>query len=80
MHDPTASQEEQLYYTARHLRDALDALDESVLDLPLVLIHGKELKKPNLVQGIIPSPIPVNRTVVEAKNPSLLALANLADQ
>jgi hypothetical protein len=69
--------EEPVYYTARHLLQALSNLDESLLDLPLVLVHGKELNKPNLVSGIIPSPIPVDRTVVEEKKPSLLALADL---
>jgi hypothetical protein len=71
--------EEPVYYTARHLLQALNGLDDSLLDLPLVLIHGKELTKPNLVGGIIPSPIPVGRTVVEKKKPSLLALANLLE-
>jgi hypothetical protein len=72
-----SSQEEPVYYTARHLLQALGSLDESLLDLPLVLVHGKELNKPNLVSGIIPTPIPVDRTVVEEKKPSLLALADL---
>jgi hypothetical protein len=65
-------EEEPVYYTARHLLQALNNLDERLLDLPLVLVHGKKLTKPNLVSGIIPSPI-----VVEEKNPSLLALADL---
>jgi hypothetical protein len=69
--------EEAVYYTARHLLQALNDLDESLLDLPLVLVHGKELTKPNLVSGIIPSPVPVDRAVVEQKKPSLLALAHL---
>jgi len=69
--------EEPVYYTARHLLQALNALEDSLLDLPLVLVHGKELTKPNLVSGIIPSPIPVDRTVVEEKKPSLLAFADL---
>ena len=69
--------EEPVYYTARHLLQALSNLDEDLLDLPLVLVHGKDLTKPNLVNGIIPSPIPVERTVVEEKKPSLLALADL---
>src|SRR6516225_7402606 len=42
------------YYTARHLLQALKNLDEGLLDLPLVLVHGKELDKPNLVSGMIP--------------------------
>jgi hypothetical protein len=69
--------EEPVYYTVRHLLQALNSLDERLLDLPLVLVHGKELTKPNLVSGILPSPIPVERSVVEAKKPSLLALADL---
>ena len=72
-----AKKEEAVYYTARHLLQALNDLDESLLDLPLVLVHGKELTKPNLVSGIIPSPVPVDRAVVEQKKPSLLALAHL---
>jgi hypothetical protein len=50
------------------------------LDLPLVLIHGKELHKPNLVQGLIPAPIPVNRDVVDSKPPSLLTLGQLVGE
>jgi hypothetical protein len=69
------NEEESVYYTARHLLQALSSLEDKLLDLPLVLIHGKDLTKPNLVNGIIPSPIPVNRTVVEEKKPSLLAFA-----
>ena len=69
--------EEQIYYTARHLLQALRNLDDSLLDLPLVFIHGKDLTKPNLVHGLIPGPIPVDRTIVEEKKPSLLALADL---
>jgi hypothetical protein len=65
-----------IYYTARHLLEALGHLDDALLDMPLVLIHGKDLTKPNLVSGIIPAPIPVNRKFVEAKKPSLLALAS----
>jgi hypothetical protein len=67
------------YYTARHLLQALQALDERFLDLPLVLIHGKELQKPNLVQGLLPAPTPVNRAAVETKPPSLLTLGVLVD-
>jgi hypothetical protein len=66
---------ETVYYTARHLLQALAALDEKLLDLPLVLIHGKELSKPNLVSGILPTPVPVDWAAAEAKKPSLLALA-----
>jgi len=70
-------EEEPVYYTARHLLQALNALEDRLLDLPLVLVHGKELTKPNLVSGILPSPIPVERSVVEEKKPSLLAFADL---
>jgi hypothetical protein len=69
--------EKPVYYTARHLLQALSNLDESLLDLPLILVHGKELNKPNLVSGTIPSPVPIDRAVVEEKKPSLLALADL---
>jgi len=69
--------EKPAYYTARHLLQALSQLDENLLDLPLVLVHGKELNKPNLVSGIIPSPISVDRVIVEEKRPSLLSLADL---
>jgi hypothetical protein len=72
-----SKKDEPVYYTARHLLQALSSLDNSLLDLPLVLVHGKELSKPNLVSGIIPSPIPVRRKVVEEKGPALLALADL---
>jgi hypothetical protein len=70
-------EEEPIYYTARHLLQALNSLEEGLLDLPLMLIHGKDLTKPNLVSGILPTPILVDRDVVEAKKPSLLALAAL---
>jgi hypothetical protein len=69
--------EEPVYYTARHLLQALSSLDDSLLDLPLVLVHGKELDKPNLVSGMIPSPVPVDRMAVEEKKPALLGLADL---
>jgi hypothetical protein len=70
-------QEEQVYYTARHLLQALQRLDERLLEYPLVLVHGKELTKPNLVHGLIPSPVPIYQAVVEPKKPSLLVLADL---
>ena len=63
--DDVGKEEEPVYYTARHLLQALKSLDERLLDLPLVLVHGKELTKPNLVSGIIPSPIPVERVIVQ---------------
>jgi hypothetical protein len=69
--------DDHIYYTARHLLQALNALEDKFLDLPLVLVHGKELNKPNLVNGIIPAPIPVDRMVVKEKKPSLLGLADL---
>jgi hypothetical protein len=73
------SEGERQYYTARHLLEALQGLDPQYLDLPLVLIHGRELQKPNLVQGLIPAPTPVSRVAVEAKPPSLLTLGELID-
>ena len=69
--------EEPVYYTARHLLQALNNLEDHLLDLPLLLVHGKDLSKPNLVHGIIPAPIPVDRAMVTEKKPSLLALAKL---
>ena len=67
--------EEEVYYTARHLLEALQKLDDHLLDCPLLLIHGKGLHKPNLVHGFVPAPTPVDLEVVEAKKPSLLTLA-----
>ena len=67
--------ETDVFYTARHLLEALQQMDAKLLDNPLVLLHGKELTKPNLVCGLIPGPIGVKREVVEDKKPSLLALA-----
>ena len=72
-----SEEEKPVYYTGRHLLQALNNLEDSLLDRPLVLIHGKDLTKPNLVSGIIPAPIPVDKNLVEAKKPSLLALADL---
>ncbi len=72
-----SEEEEPVHYTARHLLQALNNLDDNLLDRPLVLIHGKDLTKPNLVSGIIPAPLPVDQTLVEGKKPSLLALADL---
>jgi hypothetical protein len=66
-----------LYYTARHLLHSLKSMDERLLDLPLVLVHGKDLTKPNLVSGFIPSPIAMDRVIVEEKKPSILTLADL---
>jgi hypothetical protein len=73
------SDEETIYFTVRHLLEALQALDKSLLDLPLVLVHGKELHKPNLVSGFIPAPLDVGREIVETKKPALLTLAALLD-
>ncbi len=72
-------EEERTYYTARHLLQALLQFDDNLLDLPLVLVHGKDLNKPNLVQGLIPMPTPVVRSVVESKQPSLLTLGELVE-
>lgn len=65
------------YYTARHLLEALRNLDDEYLDMPLVLIHGKSLQKPNLVQGLIPAPTPVRHSAVDSKKTSLLTLGLL---
>lgn len=72
---PAAAEEQ--YYTARHLLEALRNLDDRYLDMPLVLIHGKSLQKPNLVQGLIPAPTPVRRSAVDSKKTSLLTLGLL---
>jgi hypothetical protein len=66
---------DEVYYTARHLLEALKSLDDSLLDYPVLLVHGKELQKPNLISGFLPAPTPVDATVVESKPPSLLTLA-----
>ena len=68
------SGDEPVYYTARCLLEALQQLEPQLLDRPLVLVHGKELHKPNLISGLIPAPTPVSRTVVESKPPSLASL------
>ena len=63
------------YFTGRHLLRALQALDDALLDAPLVLIHGKGLEKPNLVHGFLPGLTPCDQGAVDAKRPSLLTLA-----
>jgi hypothetical protein len=68
---------QKLLYTARHLLHALQQLDDGFLDLPVILAHGKDLSKPNLVQGFVPAPVSVSRAAVEAKQPSLLMLGEL---
>ena len=73
-------EEERKYYTARHLLLALQNLDDNLLDRPLILVHGKQLQKPNLVGGWIPMNIPIDRSVVEAKPPALLTLGELVDR
>jgi len=69
---------EDMYYTARHLLEALENLDPALLDSPLLLVHGKDLHKPNLIHGFIPAIMPVKLEVVEAKSPSLLTLASFS--
>jgi hypothetical protein len=59
--------------------EALQQLDEHFLDYPLVLVHGKQLQKPILIQGLLPMPTPVDRHSVESKPPSLLTLGDLTD-
>jgi hypothetical protein len=68
---------ETVYYTARHLLHALQQLDEHLLDYPLILVHGKELQKPHLIHGLLPTPTPVDRETVESKPASLLTLGEL---
>jgi hypothetical protein len=65
----------ETYYTARHLLQALQALDDALLDAPLVLIHGKTLDKPNLIHGFLPALTPCDQATVDSKKPSLLTLA-----
>jgi hypothetical protein len=71
--------EDPVYYTARHLLQALQQLDENLLDYPLVLVHGKELQKPHLIHGLLPTPTPVDRKTVENKPASLLTLGELTE-
>ena len=71
--------ESNQYYTARHLLEALQQMDDQLLDYPLVLAHGKRLQKPILIQGWVPVPTPVDQHAVEAKPPSLLMLGELTD-
>ncbi|GEM_PF-6235707 len=73
MSEPT----EEQYFTARHLLQMLQGLDPSFLDMPLIFIHGKELTKPNLVAGFLPSAVPVDKDYVEDKKPSFLSLGHL---
>ena len=70
---------EEIYFTARHLLAMLQGLEESLLDMPLLLVHGRSLDKPNLVHGFVPGTVPVKREAVQAKAPSLLMLAELTE-
>jgi hypothetical protein len=70
---------EEMYFTARHLLELLKGMDEHRLDMPLILVHGKGLHKPNLIHGFIPAPVPVDGTAVQAKAPALLALGQLTE-
>lgn len=74
-----SNDEEELYFTARHLLNLLKGMDDHRLDLPLILVHGKELHKPNLIHGFLPAPVPVDEKAVQAKAPALLALAQLTE-
>jgi hypothetical protein len=74
-----SSDEEKLYFTPRHLLEILKHLDEALLDMPLVFVHGRDLHKPNLVHGFVPAAVSVNRKTVESKVPSLLMIAQLSD-
>jgi len=69
--------DETQYFTARHLLQLLQGLSESLLDMPLIFIHGKELDKPNLIAGFLPSAMPVDKEYVEDKKPSFLSLGHL---
>ncbi|QDU93901.1 hypothetical protein [Lignipirellula cremea] len=80
MSKPSPDSPPPVYFTARLLLEALEKMDESMLDLPLLMIHGKNLHKPNLVAGWVPAPTPVLRTAVESKNASLLTIAALVDK
>lgn len=79
MNNEQVDHDDPVYFTAAHLLEALKAMDPALLDYPLVLVHGKELSKPHLVHGVIPTPTPVDRQTVAAKQPSLLTLAALTD-
>jgi hypothetical protein len=61
------------------LLTALRQLDDDLLDYPLVLVHGKKLQKPILIQGWVPVPASVDQRAVESKPPSLLMLGDLTD-
>jgi hypothetical protein len=61
------------------LLTALQQLDDDLLDYPLVLVHGKKLQKPILIQGWVPVPTSVDQRAVESKPPSLLMLGDLTD-
>ena len=71
--------ESNQYYTARHLMEALQQMDDRLLDYPLVLVHGKQLQKPILIQGLLPMPTPVDQRTVDSKPTSLLTLGELAN-
>ena len=71
------SKEETQYFTARHLLQLLQGLGDGLLDMPLIFIHGKELDKPNLISGFLPSAMPVDKEHVEDKKPSFLSLGHL---
>jgi hypothetical protein len=71
--------ESNRYYTTRHLLEALQQMDDRLLDYPLVLVHGKRLQKPILIQGLLPVPTPVDQRTVESKPASLLTLGELTD-
>ena len=71
------SKDDEQYFTARHLLQMLQGLDASFLDMPLIFIHGKDLTKPNLISGFLPSAVPVDKDFVEDKKPSFLSLGHL---
>jgi hypothetical protein len=71
------AKDEPQYFTARHLLQMLQGLDAALLDMPVIFIHGKDLDKPNLVAGFLPSAVPVDKEHVEEKKPSFLSLGHL---
>ena len=59
-----AQAENKQYFTARHLREMLQNLDDNLLDLPLLLIHGDH-------DGTVPF-VGSTTAYAEAKSPKFL--------
>lgn len=66
-------------YTAPHLCQALNNLENHPPDLPLIRVHGMGIINTDLVNGIFRALIAVDRGLVEKQKPSLLALADLQE-